>query len=477
MHSTYGPVDDRRDEGRPGRAAGLTLAGWAVGLVMTGLVVWSPHVLFGYHSPSLHLVLDSADACVALLVAYLLSGRFVRRRKLQDLLLAQGLVFLAVAGLGLSWVGELFSEDRSGVLEVWLPLTLRLVGAVLVAAAALVPPAREAPRVSWPLPVVVPMVVIGVATLALWAGRSGLPVALDRPGDVAAQPALLAGHPLLLSVQGAAALCFFVASIAFTLRAANRADPLLRWLGPACALAAFARVNYVLFPSLYTDWLYTGDLLRTGFYLLLLIGAAQEITQYWDASSRVAVLEDRRRLARELHDGVIQELVLLRMEGFSLPPDLPVRDRILSTSDRALDEARAAVHVLGRGGDEPLGVVLQRTARELAQRYHVELETDLDHSIDASPEQQHTLLRITREAVANAVRHGRAGHLHVRLSRDGGRRRLVVQDDGTGFDVIRTTGAEAGYGLISMRDRARTLPGSLEVTSQPGEGSVVTVTW
>ena len=52
-------------------------------------------------------------------------------------------------------------------------------------------------------------------------------------------------------------------------------------VGIACALAAFARVNYVLFPSLYTEWFYTGDLLRFGSYLLFLVGAAREVEMYW----------------------------------------------------------------------------------------------------------------------------------------------------------------------------------------------------
>ncbi|MFD1212916.1 sensor histidine kinase [Arthrobacter sp. GCM10027362] len=414
---------------------------------------------------------------MALLVAYLLAGRFVRRRRLQDLLLAQSLVLLAVAGTGLSWVTESLSEDSDGILAVWLPLTLRLIGAVLIAAAALVSPAREPPFRSGLWVVAVPMGIVAMVSSALWVGRFQLPVAFDRSVNLETLPALLAVHPLFLTAQSAATVCFFVASIAFTMRAADRADPLLRWLGPACALAAFARVNYALFPSLYSDWFYTGDLLRTGFYVLLLFGASREIKQYWAVYSRVAVLEDRRRLARELHDGAIQELALLRMEGSSLPPDLPARSRILAACDRALDEARAAVHALGRGGDEPLGVVLHRTARELSQRYQVRLEVEVDDSIDVSMEQQHALLRITREAVANAVHHGHAGHLSVRLSRDGGHRRLVIQDDGTGFDVASATGADAGYGLISMRDRARTLPGSLEVTSRQGEGSMVMVTW
>jgi signal transduction histidine kinase len=210
---------------------------------------------------------------------------------------------------------------------------------------------------------------------------------------------------------------------------------------------------------------------------LLLFGASREIGQYWDAYARVAVLEDRRRLSRELHDGVIQELALLRMEGHSLPSSFPARSRILAACDRSLDEARAAVHALVHGGDDPLGLVVRRTTRELAHRYGVRLDIQVDDSIEANADQQHTLLRIIREAVANAARHGNAQHLSVRLGKEGEWRQLVVEDDGEGFDSVGATGANAGYGLVSMRERARTLPGFLDITSRPGEGSVVTVTW
>ncbi|KGN39641.1 sensor histidine kinase, partial [Knoellia aerolata] len=142
-----------------------------------------------------------------------------------------------------------------------------------------------------------------------------------------------------------------------------------------------------------------------------------------------------------------------------------------------LDEARAAVQALGRPADEPLGFVLHRAARELAERYQVNLEVEVDDSISVQTDQQHALMRITREAVSNAVRHGKAPRIHVQLARSDGRRRLVVQDDGRGFDADRAPADSAGYGLVSMRDRALSLPGSLAIESEPGIGSRVTVTW
>jgi signal transduction histidine kinase len=456
----------------------LTAAGLAVGALVTAMILWTPYLVFGYRSESTHLVLDTVDACVALLVAYLVYGRFARGGTAQDLLLTQGLVLLAVAGFGLTYAVQALSGVRGGTVDVWLPLTVRVVGSLLIALAALANARQQVPPPWRRWAVAGPAAVVGGAFLVFFAARSRLPVALDQTYfPTSAQHPDLSGHPLLLIAQAVSACCFLLASIAFTRKSLRQDDQLLRWLGPACALAAFSRINYMLFPSLYTDWLYAGDVLRTGCYLLLLVGAARELGRYWTARATAAVLEDRRRLARELHDGVIQELAYIRSESHSIPSSVSAKDRIVAASDRAMDEARAAVHALGRASDEPLGFVLHRAAQELAERFAVDLEVDLDDSIQVPQDQQHALMRITREAVSNAVRHGEAGRIWLQLGRTCGQRSLVIQDDGRGFDVAEAFEAGTGYGLVSMRERARALPGSFGLTAERGAGSRVTVTW
>jgi signal transduction histidine kinase len=463
------------EDGRiPARA--LTAAGWLVGILTTALILGTPYLVFGYHSPSLHLVLDSVDACVALLVAYLLYGRFLRSRRSQDLLLAEGLFLLGVAGLGMTLFLDLFDPARLGTLDVWLPLTLRVIAATLIVAAALV---RDRPaRQGWLRGGrALPWLVIAGALLVLWPLRDVLPVALDQSPSTSVERLVITGHPALLVAQGFAALCFAVASLSFTAQAVSRHDELIRWIGPAFALAAFARVNYVLFPSLYSNWIYTGDLLRTGGYVVLLVGAGREIGHYWSAQARAAVLDDRRRLARELHDGVIQELGYIRSESHAMATGGGAAERILTACDRALDEARGALQALGQADDEPLGFVLHRAARQVAERYDVHLELDLDDSVHVDAEQRHALMRITREAISNAARHGKADRVRVQLSSVDGSRRLLVEDDGAGFDVDEVKLTSTGYGLVSMRDRALGLPGSLDIATAPGEGTTVEVVW
>lgn len=455
-----------------------TIAGWVLGLVVTAAILGTPYLLFAYHDLQLHLILDSADTGVALLVAFLLWGRYRRSGRLQDLLLAGGLLLLAVGGLGMTLGLHLLGLE-DGRADVWFPVAIRAVGAALVLAASFVGVRRVPDRWARAL-TVLPWAIVALGLGLTYLLRGSLPVPLSATPPASAERPVITGHPALLVSHGLTAACFAIASVLFACKAARRPgqpDELLRWLGPAFALAAFARLNYLLFPSLYSDWLYTGDLLRTGSYAVLLIGAAREISRYWSAQARAAVLEDRRRLARELHDGVVQELAYIRAETHTAVGDPADRERMVASCDRALDEARAAIDALGRSSDEPLGCVLHRAARQVADRYNASLEVELDDSVHADQEQRHALVRITREAVSNAIRHGRAERVRLCLQRDRERRRLLVQDEGAGFDPTTVRGTSTGYGLTSMEERAAALRASFTIDSAPGRGTTVAVTW
>jgi len=190
----------------------------------------------------------------------------------------------------------------------------------------------------------------------------------------------------------------------------------------------------------------------------------------------VAVVDDRLRTARELHDGVIQEIAYIRLESQSIAGDPTCRKHIVGACDRALDEARGALQTLGRTNDEPLSSTLSRALAEMAERYGFALVVDLDNSIEADSDQQHALTRIVREAVSNAVHHGKATSVRVSLRSAAGSRHMTIEDNGTGFDVSAVH-EDGGYGLTSMRERARTLPGLFEVAADVGLGSQVTVRW
>ncbi len=456
--------------------ATVTLGVGVAGAIATAIVVVGPERILGYQSAAWHLVLETVDACVALLLAYLVYGRFLRANRWQDLLLLQGLALLGAANVLL--LLSLVQDDRSGVLDLWLPPSMRVLGTALITAAALLPH-RVASWPGWrrwalaPVAVAVTVLTVGVLSQQQHLPRRG---DLGVPGEGMA--ASSSRHPALLVAQLLTLVCFAVAAAAFAVQARGRNDVLLRWLGPACVLGALARLNYLLFPSNQPDWLYSGDVLRTGCYLLLLIAAGREISKYWTSRAQTAVAADRRRLARELHDGVLQELAYIRSEvaAFETVDESRV-NRIRAASERAVDEARELVETLSRTGDEALSAVLRRAVAQIAERHDVVLELELDDSISVDPSQSHALVRIAREATLNGVRHGRAEKVTVRLGRSKTGCFLVVSDDGAGFDTEVRTPRRGEFGLVSMRERAEALPGTFDLHSEPGHGTTVTVTW
>jgi signal transduction histidine kinase len=200
-----------------------------------------------------------------------------------------------------------------------------------------------------------------------------------------------------------------------------------------------------------------------------------EILTYWRRAAETAVLEERRRIARELHDSVAQELAFIarrsRRPGVG-PADLT---QISAAAERALNDSRRAIAALTRPLDEPLDLALAQAAEDVAARTGASLFLDLEPGIVVTEAKtREELVRIACEAVANAARHSAAGTVRVEL-RNGDRIRLRVVDDGVGFDSAVPT--EAGrFGLASMRERAAALGAEFDIRSQPGSGTAVEVT-
>jgi signal transduction histidine kinase len=232
-------------------------------------------------------------------------------------------------------------------------------------------------------------------------------------------------------------------------------------------------VNYFFHPAVLSSWVYTGDVFRLGFYLALLIGAAREIASYWTMMVVAASLEERRRLARDVHDGLAQEVAfigrsvrLLRDHGAE--PQLV--DRLLRSVERAQDESRRVVGALGARLDEPLDQALARAVREAAERYGASVDMDLASGISLSPKEREVVVRIASEAVSNAAQHSGAEILRLYLERLDAGMRLEVVDDGQGFDEQQPS---RGFGLITMRDRAEALGAKLKIDSRRGSGTRV----
>jgi signal transduction histidine kinase len=253
-------------------------------------------------------------------------------------------------------------------------------------------------------------------------------------------------------------------------------DDFLRWLSVGSVIAAVAFVNYALFPSQFTELLGSGDLFFIAAIIALLYGAVREISREEAARIRSAVLEERRRVARDLHDGVAQELAFIASQTrwfMRQPTDTEPLGQIMDAVERALDEARGAIAALSRPIDEPLDRALGHAALDIANRVGARLQLDLDEQIQVPADWRDALLRIAREAVANAVRHGRARTISLQL-REGDGVWLKITDDGDGFDLAAPRSSQS-FGLTSMRERAESLGGQFNISSAPGAGTTIEV--
>lgn len=197
--------------------------------------------------------------------------------------------------------------------------------------------------------------------------------------------------------------------------------------------------------------------------------------------------EERRRVAREIHDGPAQLManIVLRLE---------VTERLLATDlDRArkelaelremvrssLHDVRKIIFDLRPMALDDLGLVpaIRGYLAEYKSRYGVDVELGtlgqerrLDQAVEVA------LFRFTQEALSNAARHSGAGSIAVRLEFSPERVQVSVRDDGRGFDPEAVVAnPEARYGLVGMRERAEMLGGSMGITTAPGKGTRVTM--
>ena len=187
-----------------------------------------------------------------------------------------------------------------------------------------------------------------------------------------------------------------------------------------------------------------------------------------------AVADDRRRIARDLHDGLAQELAFISLESRRLAErGEEVGGDLAEAADRALREVRTAIEHLAQPSEQPLHEAVAETAAELTARSNAALEVDVDPRVELAPEPRENLLRILREAVFNGVRHGGATKVTVKLSRGSGLH-LSVADNGAGFDT-ELPQRNGSFGLVSMSERATKLGGKLRLRSEPGGGTNVEV--
>lgn len=198
-------------------------------------------------------------------------------------------------------------------------------------------------------------------------------------------------------------------------------------------------------------------------------------------------LGEKLRLGRDLHDGVIQSLyatgLTLESARQKRPDDPAVSDALFERGMQMLNdnirEIRNHINSLSQpqptlkhGFSNALATIIETIKGERTTEFILRIDEDAEARLDLS--QMPDALQILREAVSNALRHGAASHVTIRLHRDGERLALLVQDDGVGFDLDARP--SEGHGLANFRARATSLGADFRLDSQPGSGTRVVLT-
>jgi signal transduction histidine kinase len=205
----------------------------------------------------------------------------------------------------------------------------------------------------------------------------------------------------------------------------------------------------------------------------------QEVAAY-------AVVQERDRIGRDLHDGIIQSLYAVSLSLEDVPEMMGSSpDEAEGRVDSAIDSLQASIRELRNfiyglrpetfdGADVPAGIVALGEQFRYNTLVEMDIEVDPEAGKYVSREHGAEILQLVRESLSNAARHSRARHLVVTFRREAEGPRLVIADDGIGFDASAPVAA-GHQGLANMRARAEAIEATLRVESAAGEGTRIIV--
>ncbi|MEV5026321.1 sensor histidine kinase [Paenibacillus sp. LPE1-1-1.1] len=214
------------------------------------------------------------------------------------------------------------------------------------------------------------------------------------------------------------------------------------------------------------------------------ISEQEQVDPNWTEKVKfTAVIEERQRLARELHDAVSQQLFAISMTATAVSRTID-RDWERAKRQVQLIEEMAAVaqsemralllhlrpvHLDGKNLGQALSVLVD----ELKQKVPMTITLEVDETIILSPNAEDHLFRIAQEALSNTLRHSKADSMAIQLIRLGNQVHMSLQDSGVGFDLEAKR--QTSYGLLTMEERVLELGGSLQMISKPGEGTIIQI--
>ena len=457
---------------RPG-VGGEALAGAILAAIAVMVELAHPMRLY---EPRVRAAIETTVTISAVITAALLLVRFDDKRQRGDLMLIGALAAVSLSDFAFSAIPAVTGYGAA-LAGTGANLGSEMLVAIAFAAVAFAPRTRVEGSSRRPVTLAA---LAGVATVAL-----GELIGLAAGGgsaSVAPHASGLAAAALSLAVAVASSATLLAAGIRFAWHGAGD-DREAGLLAAAAFVLAAARLQYLAIPTIGGGWVTPRDGARLVAYALLLAVAVRKSAKARRSATRAAVTAERQRIARELHDGLAQDLAFIVAYSDRLASELGAEHQLTIAARRAFAASRGVMVDLAASTAPTTLDALRSVANELASRFdvHVEVRSDPDRvtgcGAELDPRDREHVVRIAREAIVNAIRHGHARHIMVELGSRGSEHLLRVSDDGQGIESpeTRTSDGTAGFGIPGMRARAKSVGGTLVAGAGPGGGTAVEV--
>lgn len=417
---------------------------------------------FTVQAPSLRATTETALMICGLASIVLVWSRWSRSRRAADLLALAALLVLLLEDLEF-FAAPAIIGSRTSIFAGATSSVAPLLVAALFAAAALAPRNIPTPQRS--------RSIMLLALVALCAVAFGI-----APVFFQAASSDSSGHAVNQAIFTAPAIFLLLVAASGFLRSSVREPTGLieALLGAAAVLLAAAWTYNLIVPSLKAGSVAGSMCLRAGAFGLILAAALKVRARQRRTEIEETVARERRRLAGYIHDGIAQDLALIAAYEPRLSRDLGAEHPVTVAARRALSAARGAIIDLSASDETTAAEALRAVAAELAHRHGVSIEVEAG-SESLAGDQREAVVRIAREAIVNAVRHGGAKNITVSLGTEGNQLTLMIDDDGCGLDKPVLERPSGGYGLREMNEWAQAIGGHLTTQQGAQGGTAVTV--
>jgi signal transduction histidine kinase len=410
--------------------------------------------------PELRSMISAWTAVAAFVAAHALVLDFRETWRLRPLLLFLGVALLGSV-LGVSSILLEVIRVRASESVTAGPAFASVIAAALLAAAAVTPQHRTLPvHRRWERIGLVAVLAIVCATEVLGKWLVG---AID-PASNTLRGISAEGRPWAVAIFVATIVMFGLSAARFAGEQDDEHSSALSQLAAGCLLLAFAPAERIITPAPSADVLSVAVITELAGFCLIALAARRGLqAQRLRAREAAAVNAARTRLARDLHDGLCQDLAFVVAHTSALTGETGEQHSVAIAAERALATARGLLDEFAVSGTQTdVASALRAVAAELASRFSIAIEIRAQ-MLDLSSADTEDLVRIAREAIVNAARHGVARKVTVELSGASSSFVLRVTDDGRGMQPAGSV--TQGFGMTAMQERAARLGGW--VTTRP----------